>query len=48
MAFRFPELSESDLIVGNCKKNQTHSSSDKTIIEFGYRKYRGLSVSRRS
>ena len=37
MAVRFPELSESDLIVGNCEK-QTQSSNDKTIIELDCRK----------
>ena len=37
MAVRFPELSESDLIVGNCEK-QTQSWNDKTIIELGYPK----------
>ena len=41
MAVRSPELSESDLIVGNCKKKKkkkNQSSNDKTIIELRYRK----------
>ena len=37
MAVRFPELSESDLIVGNCEQ-KTQSSNDKAIIELGCRK----------